>query len=71
MMNELLAAHLTGSDSAALGGDLAYRYGMTGTLAGMGWAAARDTVAAPGFGTELQTVHAPATVSSEPVKLGA
>ncbi|HTO48728.1 MAG TPA: putative Ig domain-containing protein [Burkholderiales bacterium] len=71
MMNELLAAHLTGgSDSSALGGDLAYRYGMTGTLAGMGWTAARDTVAAPGFGTELQTVHAPATVAADPVKLG-
>ncbi len=71
MMNELLAAHLGGSDSAALGGDLAYRYGMTGTLAGVGLSTARDTVAAPGFGTELQTVHSAAAVGSDPVKLGA
>ena len=34
--DSLLAAHLSGSDSAALGGDIAYRYGTTGTLAGMG-----------------------------------
>jgi len=71
MMNELLAAHLTGSDSGALGGDLAYRYGTTGTLAGMGWTAARDTVAAPGFGADLQAVHSAAAVGSDPVKLGA
>jgi trimeric autotransporter adhesin len=70
MMNELLAVHLTGSDSGALGGDLAYRYGMTGTLAGVGLSTARDTVAAPGFGTELQAVHSAAAVGSDPVKLG-
>ena len=70
LMNELLDAHLGGSDTAAYGGDVAYRYGMTGALAGMGWAAARDTVAADGFGTEMQTLRPAAEVNAGPVKLG-
>ena len=70
MMNELLAAHLGGSDSAALGGDLAYRYGMTGSLAGMGWGAARDTVAAQDFGSHMQALKPVAEVNAGPVKLG-
>jgi VCBS repeat-containing protein len=63
LMNELLDAHLGGSDTAAYGGDVAYRYGMTGTLANVGWAAARDTVAAPQFGTALQVT--PSTDDSQ------
>jgi hypothetical protein len=70
LMNELLDAHLGGSDDAALGGDLAYRYGMTGTLAGMTWDAARDTVAAAGFGVEQQTLQPLAQLQDEAVKLG-
>jgi len=35
-MNTLLDAHLGGSDSEALGGDLAYRYGLSGSPAGLG-----------------------------------
>ena len=69
LMNELLDAHLGGSDQAAFGGDVAYRYGMTGTLAGVGWAAARDTVAAESFGREMQTLQPAAEVNAGPVKL--
>jgi hypothetical protein len=54
LMGSLLDAHLGGSDTAAYGGELAYRYGMTGALAAVGWAAARDTVAAPQFGNQMQ-----------------
>ena len=32
VMNSLLDAHLAGSDSEAIGGDLAYRYGLNGSL---------------------------------------
>jgi VCBS repeat-containing protein len=71
LMNELLDAHLAGSDNMALGGDLAYQYGMRGTLAGIGWSAARDTVAAPRFGSELQPLGSAAQVGADPVKLGA
>ncbi len=71
LMGELLDAHLGGSDDAALGGDLAYRYGMTGTLEGMTWDAARDTVAAPAFGNDLQTIQPLAAAQDDAVKLTA
>jgi trimeric autotransporter adhesin len=70
LMSELLDAHLDGSDRAAFGGDVAYRYGMTGSLAGMGWGAARDTVAAQDFGGEMQALQPAADVNAGPVKLG-
>jgi Ca2+-binding RTX toxin-like protein len=69
LMNELLDAHLGGSDDLAFGGDLAYRYGMTGTLEGMSWDAARDTVAASGFGMQKQTLQPLAHVQDDSVKL--
>jgi len=71
LMNELLDAHLCGSDDSALGGDLAYRYGMTGTLAGMSWDAAQGTVAAAGFGAQKQTLQPIAQLQDDSVKLGA
>ena len=71
LMNELLDAHLASSDDLALGGDLAYQYGMTGSLAGMGWSSARDTVAAPRFGAEMQALQPAAALAADAVKLGA
>ena len=71
LMNELLDAHLYGSDDAALGGDLAYRYGMTGALAGMSWDAAQGTVAAAGFGAQKQTLQPLAQLQDDAVKLTA
>jgi VCBS repeat-containing protein len=71
LVNELLDAHLASSDEAALGGDLAHQYALNGTLAGMGWSAARETVAAPGFGTAMQALHDAAQLGAGPVKLGA
>jgi VCBS repeat-containing protein len=70
LMNELLDAHLGGSDQAAYGGDVAYRYGMTGTLAGVGWGTARNTVADRDFGSEMQALQPAAEVNAGPVKLG-
>jgi hypothetical protein len=40
LMNRLLDARLAASDTEALGGDLAYQYGMSGSLAGIGLPAA-------------------------------
>jgi len=71
LMGEPLEAHLGGSDDAAFGGDLAYRYGMTGTLAGTAWDAAHDTVAAAGFGAEKQKLQPLAELPDDAVKLGA
>jgi Ca2+-binding RTX toxin-like protein len=51
LMNGLLDAHLNGSDSAALGGELAYEYGTMNSLAQVGVVATETTLKAPGFGT--------------------
>jgi hypothetical protein len=71
LMNELLDAHLGGSDDAALGGDLAYRYGMTGALAGMSWDAAQGTVSAAGFGAQKQALQPLAQLPDDAIKLAA
>jgi VCBS repeat-containing protein len=56
--NSLLAAHLTGSDTTALGGDLAYQYGKGNTmLAGVGPVSTQNVLAAPQFGTQAQTLQ--------------
>lgn len=56
VMNAALDQHLGGSDSAALGGDLAFQQGM-GTLAGMGMTAATAALADTGFGAQAQALH--------------
>jgi Ca2+-binding RTX toxin-like protein len=71
LMNELLDAHLASSEDMAIGGDLAYQYALNGTLAGMGWNAARESVAAPDFGKAMQPLHSAAQLGADPVKLGA
>ena len=52
----LLKFHLSGSDSAAIGGDLAYQYGHQGSFAGLGTQSAFDNLAAQGFGVTAQTL---------------
>ena len=55
--NSLLAAHLSGSDTAALGGDLAHQYGTTGSFTGMNLTAAQDVLNAPQFGAQAQALR--------------
>lgn len=50
----LPGAGLAASDTAALGGDLTYQYGLTGTLAGIGVMAARNALTSSQFGTQTQ-----------------
>ncbi len=57
LTNALLQFHLSGSDDAALGGDIAYWYGKNGSLAGIGMAAAQQVVGAAGFGQDAQTLR--------------
>lgn len=67
-MNGLLDAHLAGSDTAALGGDLASVYGSQGHVTGMDLAAAQTTVQSSQFGATAQTLQPWATISgSSPV----
>ena len=56
--NTLLDAHLASSDTAALGGDLAYGYGANGSLSGVGVAAAQSTLSGSQFATAPQTLNA-------------
>ena len=46
--------HLGGSDDAALGGDLAYLYGLNGTLAGVSFDGAQSIVTSSQFGVQAQ-----------------
>ncbi|MHB1677396.1 MAG: lipase family protein [Sulfuriferula sp.] len=56
-MDGMLSSHLSSSDTAALGGDLAYYYGTHGQLSGMSLAAAQSTLHSPQFGVAAQTIH--------------
>ncbi|UCH48816.1 MAG: VCBS domain-containing protein [Betaproteobacteria bacterium] len=57
VMDGLLNAHLSSSDTEALGGDLAYQYGLNGSLAGIGVTATQQVLNAPQFGSEAQTLR--------------
>ncbi len=57
LTNALLGAHLSGSDSESIGGDLAYQYGKNGTLSGIGLAQAQEVVNASQFGSGTQTLR--------------
>ncbi|HEX9278753.1 MAG TPA: hypothetical protein VGA51_20460, partial [Casimicrobiaceae bacterium] len=62
LTNGLAQFHLSGSDTDALGGDLAYQYGENGTLAGVGFNKAQDVLTGAGFGTQAQTLRPLATL---------
>ncbi len=70
LSNALLTAHLSGSNTAALGGDLAYQYNLNGSLAGIGLAAAQTELANAGFGTSAQTLQPLATLQTGAARLG-
>ena len=57
MTDALLNAHLTSSDTAALGGDLAYVYGSQGSLTGMSVTAAQSTLSNGQFATAPQALN--------------
>jgi subtilisin-like proprotein convertase family protein len=49
--------HLSGSDSAAFGGDLAYQYGRHGTLTGIGLAATQAVLGDSNLGIQAQVLN--------------
>lgn len=57
LSDALMQYHLSGSDDAALGGDLAYWYARNDGLAGMGLASAQAVMGAAGFGADAQSLH--------------
>jgi Ca2+-binding RTX toxin-like protein len=70
LSNGLLAAHLTSSDTAAYGGDMAYWDGLHGKPSGLDLAAAAAAVQDANFGVAVQIVGSSwAAVSQSSVKL--
>ncbi|WP_415519763.1 MAG: calcium-binding protein [Desulfovibrio aminophilus] len=57
LSNALTQYHLGGSDNSAIGGDLAYRYGLAGNFAAIGSSGARTTMADAQFGSSSQTLQ--------------
>lgn len=70
LTDAMLTAHLNaGSDTAALGGDLAYQYGMNSNLTGIGMLAAQNVINASTMGQSAQTLNNPTVWQAEVVKL--
>lgn len=69
VMSELLDAHLSSSNNAALGGDLAFRYSQEGDLKGMTLLGAQSTLKDANFGMQAQAIHSPASLEPNLVKL--
>jgi Ca2+-binding RTX toxin-like protein len=57
LSNALTQYHLGGSDTAAIGGDLAYQYGLTGDFAAIGSSGAQRVLSDSQFGTSAQTLQ--------------
>jgi Ca2+-binding RTX toxin-like protein len=57
LTNALLAQHLSGNDTAAIGGDLAYHYGRNGNLSDISFMPAVGILGAAGFGSSVQTLQ--------------
>ena len=62
--NALLSAHLSGSNTTALGGDLGYYDGLDGNLTGMNLATAVSTLQSSTFGKSAQTIDAWSGISN-------
>jgi hypothetical protein len=58
IMNGLAGAHVSGSDTAAIGGDLAYWYGRNNGLTGIGNLSALGVLGGPNFGADAQNLQA-------------
>ena len=56
-MDTLLTAHLSASNTGALGGDLAYQYGKAGSFSGMNLAAAQTVMNDATLGTTPQALR--------------
>jgi hypothetical protein len=57
LTNALLDAHLTGSDTDAIGGDLTYLYGLNGTLADNSISSVGTLLGSSNFGSSAQPLH--------------
>lgn len=67
--NALTSFHLSGSDTAAIGGDLAWQYGRYGNLANVGLAGAQNVLGNVQFGTAAQSLQPLAGLQEGVVRL--
>jgi hypothetical protein len=67
--NALAANRLSGSDTAAIGGDFAYDYGHRASLANIGATPALADLSAAGFGAAAQALQAASTLYAGTVRL--
>ncbi|MDI1302711.1 MAG: VCBS domain-containing protein [bacterium] len=70
LTNALAQFQLAGSDTVALGGNLAYQYGMTSSLNGMGAVSAQNELASAAFAAQAQTLQPLSGLSEGMSKLG-
>ncbi len=70
LTNATVAQYLSGSDTAAIGGDLAYRYGRFDKLSDISYTPALALLAAAGFGTSTQTLQTLASLQDTTPRLG-
>ncbi|RFC39108.1 MAG: Ca2+-binding protein, RTX toxin-related [Candidatus Nitrotoga sp. LAW] len=70
LTDSLLSAHLSGSDTAALGGDLAYQYNLNGSLAGIGLVSAQTELGSASFGVLPQQLQPLASLQTGTARLG-
>ncbi len=61
-LNSMLATHLNGSDTAALGGDLAYQFGHNGSLSNVSVESAQALLAAADLNVNTQALQAVAAL---------
>jgi Ca2+-binding RTX toxin-like protein len=69
MTSSLLSSFLSGSNSAAIGGDLAFYYGENGNLTGLNLAAADSALTSSSFGSSATTVHPWSSISQGTIAL--
>ncbi|QPI53076.1 hypothetical protein IV454_03500 [Massilia antarctica] len=70
LSSSLLSFHLGGSDTAALGGDLATQYAKNGNLAALSMMPAGAVLSSAQFGTASQTLQAPSALVDLTPRLG-
>jgi len=69
LTNALLGCQLAGSDTAAYGGDIAYQYGKTGNLTGIGLSAAQTILGDANLGSMPQVLQPSSTLQADSIRL--
>jgi trimeric autotransporter adhesin len=70
LTNALASQYLTGSDTAAIGGDLAYRYNRFGTLSDISFTPAQSILGNAGFVTGSQALQSTGSLQDSTPRLG-